>query len=54
MEAIMFAFFAFTCFCISAITMKDKPLISIIFGTATSVCSGLSMYLFWQMLEECG
>ncbi|HHW31424.1 MAG TPA: hypothetical protein GXX20_07105 [Clostridiaceae bacterium] len=54
MEAIMFAFFAFTCFCISAIAMKDKPLISIIFGIFTSVCSGLSMYLLWQLLEESG
>ena len=54
MEAIMFVFFAFTCFCISTITIKDKPLLSVIFGIATSVCSGLSMYLFWQMLEESG
>lgn len=54
MEAVMLAFLAFICFCISAITIKDKPLLSVISGLATSVCSGISMYLLWQMLEESG
>lgn len=54
MEAVMLAFLAFMCFCISAITIKVKPLLSVIFGIATSVFSGISMYLLWQMLEESG
>ena len=53
MEAIIFAFFSFTCLCIAA-TFQEKPIVSVIFGIATSVCSGISMYLFWQMLEESG
>ena len=53
MEAIIFAFFSFACLCIAA-TFTEKPIFSAIFGVATSVCSGISMYLFWQMLEESG
>jgi len=54
MEAIIFAFFAFACFCIAFIVLKDKPMFCAILGIATSVCSGISMYLFWRMLEESG
>lgn len=54
MEAIMLAFFAFVCFCIAGVTFIDKPMISAVLGAATSVCSAISMYLFWQMLEESG
>ena len=54
MEAIMLAFMAFALFCIAAAIFKDKPAFSAILGIATSACSGISMYLFWQMLEESG
>lgn len=54
MAAIILAFFAFICFSLAVTFLKDKPSFSSILGIAISVCSSLSMYLFWQMLEQSG
>lgn len=54
MEAVVFAFFAFACFCVAGVILKGQPIFGAVLGLATSICSGISMYLFWQMLEESG
>jgi peptidoglycan biosynthesis protein MviN/MurJ (putative lipid II flippase) len=54
MGAVLFAFFAFSSCCIAVIALMAKPLLSVVSGIATSTCSGISMYLFWRMLEESG
>ena len=53
MTMLISAFLSFLSFCI-CIICKNKPRIIMAFGLATSLFSGVSMYLFWVALEQSG